>query len=259
MLILSNSLIKSSSTIIWWYTIQLVKRTTPNNGNEGLADFINSGAVAGQGQFVNDPVSDQALNQLMEYARQNGPTVVKAHCHMTEHLDQMIREGQIIATFTHRDPRDVILSAIDCHDREVKSGGQMRFPMFSSFEASVAAMSRHCIKADPWIAHPQVHKFRYTDTVSDSRQQIQNLARTLKVEVTDELVDDIMRVESEQKSNNTNWMEFNQAKLTRYPSEMSQAQIEVCNRELGPWIEKFGYSTEEPCSNPAVPIDSSAA
>ena len=244
MLILSNSIIKSASTALWWYKTELINRTTPTNGNRGLGDFVNSGAVRGQGCFIGDPLEDQALDRLVEYARQNGPTVAKAHCHMTPYLDQLIRDKKVIATFAHRDPRDVILSAIDCRDREVKSGGPVRFSRFSSIEAAIPLISNQCVRAEPWIAHPQVHNFLYRDTVADPRRQIHSLAKTLEVEISDEHVDQILNIEAEKKSGQDNWLEFNQAKLTRYQTEMTPEQIEVCNQKLGQWIEKFGYKID---------------
>ena len=252
MLILSNSIIKSASTITWWYKKELIDRTSPTNGNSGLANFVNSGAVSGQGCFINDPLEDQDLDRLMEYADTNGPTVVKAHCHMTPYLDQMIREGNVLATYTHRDPRDVMLSAIDCRNREIQNGTQVRFSRFSSIEASIPLIRNQCIRSEPWTAHPHVHKFLYRDTVADPKRQIHALADALKIDIADTQVDDILSIEAGQKSANANWLEFNQAKLTRYQTEMAPAQIELCNQELGPWIEKFGYLIEEPCNTPAM-------
>lgn len=252
MLILSNSIIKSASTITWWYKNELINRTTPANGNGGLVDFMNSGVVPGQGCFVHDPIENPSIDRLLEYARENGPTVVKAHCHMTPYLDQLIQDGKVIATFAHRDPRDVLLSAIDCRNREIESGSNVRFSRFSSFEDSIPLIRNQCARAEPWIAHPQVHKFPYRETVANPRQQIQSLADVLRVEVSDMLVDEILNVEAKRKSGQDNWMEFNQAKLTRYQNEMTEDQIELCDRELGPWIEKFGYQQEEPCSASAT-------
>lgn len=259
MLILSNSLCKSASTITWWYKTELINRTTPVNGNSGLIEFVNSGAVPGQGIFINDPLTDQSLDRLIEYARQNGPTVVKTHCHMTPYLEQMIREEKIVATYAHRDPRDVILSAIDHRAREIKSGGHVWFSEFSSIEASIPSIRSLCIRAEPWITHPQVHKFLYRDTVADPRRQIHAIANTLKVKISDKHVDQILSVEAERKSGKANWMQFNQAKITRYQTEMTPAQIELCNREIGPWVEKFGYQIEESCNIPATQLDTSAA
>jgi len=170
--------------------LELVKRTTPSNGIGGLADFVDSGAVRGQGCFVHDPLEDPAIDRLMEYADQNGPTVVKAHCRMTPYLDQLIQEGKVVA---------------------------------------------------------------------NPKQQIHSLAKILNVEVSDKLVDEILNVEAKRKSGQDNWMEFNQAKLTRYQNDMTQDQIELCNRKLGPWIEKFGYPLEAPCSVPGTQVDSIAS
>ena len=259
MLILSNSLCKSASTITWWYKTELINRTTPTNGNRGLIDFVDSGAVPGRGIFIEDPLTDQSLDRLMDYARQNGPTVVKTHCHMTPYLDQIIREGKILATYAHRDPRDVILSAIDHRDRDIKSGGHVWFSQFSSVEASIPSIRGWCLKAEPWITHPQVHNILYRDTVGDPRQQIQRLAEKLKVEISNKQVDAILSVEANRKSDKANWMQFNQAKLTRYQTEMTPAQIELCNREIGLWIEKFGYPIEGPCTASATQLDAPAA
>lgn len=241
MLILSNSMCKSASTITWWYKSEVINRTTPVNGNLGLADFINSGAVSGEGSFVSDPLDDQAVDRMMEFAAQNGPTVVKAHCHMTPYLAQMIHERKILATFAHRDPRDVILSAIDCRNREIKNGSHVRFSRFSSVEAAIPLIRYQCVRAEPWIVHPKVLKMLYRETVANPSRQIHSLAKALGVQISDTQVEEILKVEAENKSSQGNWMEFNQAKLERYQTEMSPAQIELCNRELGQWIEKFGY------------------
>jgi hypothetical protein len=250
MLILSNSMCKSASTITWWYKSELINRTCSANGNRGVADFINSGAVRGQGRFVEDPVEDQALDRLMEFANVHGPTVVKTHCHMTPYLDRMIRERKIIATYNHRDPRDVILSAFDCRNRELENGSVPRFSQFSSIEAGIPLIREQCVRSEPWIVHPRVHNFLYREIVADPEKQIRSLATALEVEVSDTLVKEILEIEARNKSGHGNWMEFNEAKLARYHDEMTSDQIKLCNETLGPWIEKFGYQIDKPPMTP---------
>ena len=259
MLILSNSMCKSASTIIWWYKVQLIDRTVPANGYKGLAEFIASGAVPGHAIFVADPLTDQTVDRLIEYADQHGPTVVKTHCHMTTYLDQLIREGKVLATYAHRDPRDVILSAIDHRARDIESGGTVWFDEFSSVEESIKPMLGLCVQAMPWIEHPNVPKFLYRDTVAHPDQQIRALAKHLKAEITEWDVEEILRIEAGGKTNSANWNQFNQAKATRYRREMTQNQIELCNRELGPWIEKLGYQVDDSDMTLSSSADSSAA
>ena len=241
MLIFSNSMCKSASTVIWWYSQQLIYNAHKKNGREALRNMVDSGEIEGTGGFVKHPVNEAKVDRLLTLAKQHGPTVVKVHCTLDPYLQQVLEQGDAVATFCYRDPRDMILSAIDHRKRAAENGRQV-FENFTTVEESIEHSKYWCRLACRWVESDLAKLFQYVETVSNPIGQIRRLADYFNLEVNDELINKITRKEENQKK--VGWCEFNRGDLSRYQHEMLPHEIERCNLELGKFIRRLGFEVE---------------
>ena len=242
MLIFSNSMCKSASTLMWWYTERIVYHAHQNNGGAALRELTNSGEVPGADAFVDHPLTDEKIDRLLALAKNNGPTVVKVHCFLTPYLRQVLLQAGAMVTFCYRDPRDMILSAMDHRERAAKQGRTV-FEQFTTVKNSLREAEFWCRMSCTWVESGLAKLFLYTDTVSNPVGQIKRLADYLNVDVTDQQIESIFAAEDRNKS--VGWCEFNKGDLTRYKTEMQPFEIELCNQYLGKYIRQLGFEVEE--------------
>jgi len=153
-----------------------------------------------------------------------------------------LQTGDAVATFCYRDPRDMILSAMDHRERAARNGRTV-FEQFTSVADSLEQATYWCRMSCTWVESQLAELFQYVDTVSNPGRQIQRLADFLNIEVSNEEIEHIMAREDRQKS--VGWCEFNKGDLSRYKQEMQPEEIALCNERLGPYIRQLGFATQE--------------
>ena len=198
MLILSNSMCKSASTVIWWYTEQMIYDAHPTNGRAAIRDLTSSGDIAGTGSFVDHPLTDEKIDRLIKLAAKHGPTVVKVHCFLTPYLREVLNGGDALATFCYRDPRDMILSAMDHRERASKDGRTV-FEHFTSVENSLEQATYWCRMSCTWVQSGLAELFQYVDTVSNPVGQIHRIAEYFNIPIADQQIETIMQRENSQR------------------------------------------------------------
>lgn len=235
--------------MIWWYTEQMIYDAHPTNGRTAVRELIDSGEVAGTGSFVDHPLTDEKIDRLLLLARNHGPTVVKVHCFLTPYLREVLKQGDAKATFCFRDPRDMILSAMDHRQRAEKTGRTV-FEHFTSVADSLDQATYWCRMSCTWVESGLAELFRYVDTVANPIGQIHRLADYFNIELVDEQIHAIMAKENSQKT--VGWCEFNKGDLSRYKNEMQPEEIKLCNEHLGDFIRRLGFHLESPESTGAT-------
>lgn len=240
MFILSNAMGKSASSVLFWYTRELVQRTFPENGIQYVRDMNKANKFRGIGNFVN-PLDDDSVDRLLEISRQQGPIVVKSHSSLSPRIEALINRGDIVATFAYRDPRDMILSAIDHYYRR-KMEGFIEFEGFSNVIDSMDVASWWCELSCRWVESGLATLFRYEETVSQPLTTIKRIRDAVGVDVDDASIEAIVRDDEEDKQLGRN--QFNKGVVTRFRNEMTPQEIQCCNRELGHYIQRLGYEIE---------------
>ena len=222
---------------MFWYTRQLVEKLLSANAQQKLVELTASGELPGINEFVN-PLTPKVLDRLVRLADAFGPTVVKTHTPPTPYLQALIEQGKVKVTFCFRDPRDMILSAID-HRRRSENDEKPVFTEFTTVLESLDTARWWCQMACDWIQSELPLLFRYDSIVKRPGDQIRRLGDYLELFVEDEIIDQILT--SEQQSRRIGNNEFNRGQLVRYPLEMTRTETEACNRELGDLIERLGF------------------
>jgi hypothetical protein len=242
MLVINNGMAKSASTLLYSHTLTLVQAACPRNGQDALRALTRSGSVRGTGDFISS-LDDFAVDQLVRVAAEHGPVVVKTHGRLTPRLEVLLREGTIKATFNHRDPRDVILSAMD-HRVRTQQSETPQFREHTSVAGSLNETRFWCRIACQWVPSGLACVFRYCDLVAEPLRELRRLRNYLGLSLDDAFLARV--VEQEQCERRWGRLEFNQGALCRYPSEMSADDISLCNRELGTYIVALGYELPPP-------------
>ena len=246
MLILSNAMPKSGSSLLYHYTGEVIASHFSSTGHQELLKLIDENKLDGVGGFVRT-IDEETIDLLLKTCASHGPVVVKIHSPLTPFLQKLLKEGVIKATFGHRDPRDVILSAMDHRLRSLRQGKSM-FSAFTSVADSIETIKtswwRSIIR--DWHNSGLVCVFRYVDLITHPKQELRRLYKYLGMAVDDRAIDKI--IEREQRMRKPGRNQFNQGKLFRYQQEMTPREIELCNAQLGELIKGLGYSVHDPSS-----------
>lgn len=240
MFILSNAMGKSASSLLFWYTREIVELAFPENGIQHVREMNKANKFRGVGNFVN-PLDDNTVDRLLAISQEQGPIVIKSHSSLSPRLVSLISSGEIIATFAFRDPRDMMLSAIDHHLRR-KADGFVEFQGFTNVMDSMDAASWWCEIACRWVESGLATLFRYEDTVSQPLRTIQRIRDTIGVDVDDATLEKIVRDEEARKTLGRN--QFNKGAVTRFRDEMTPEEIAQCAASLGHYITRLGYEIE---------------
>jgi chitin disaccharide deacetylase len=234
LIIMSNGMVKSGSTLLTHYMIDMLKRAFPDNGQEALVRAIRTGKLTGTGYYVRR-LGQRGLALLEQIAGQEGPIVVKIHSDTRPLLTEALRSGRVKMTFTHRDPRDTILSGIDhC----IRSKGT-QFPEYTSVENALGRARWWAQIACNWISSGLPHVVRYTDLVSNPVAELARLASYLCLNGTSEMLEDIVARERAGRRHGVH--QFNRGELHRYQKEMSPEHQALCRAQLGSLLDALGY------------------
>jgi chitin disaccharide deacetylase len=233
-IICSNGMGKSGSTLLTQYMIAMLKRAFPRNGQEALIRATRTGKLTGIGYFVRH-LDEHGLALLEQIAAQEGSIVVKVHFDTLPLLTEALRSGRIKMTFTHRDPRDTILSGMDhC----IRSKGKA-FPEYTSVENALERARRSAQMACNWISSGLPHVVRYTDLVSNPVSELTRVASYLGFDIATEMLEGI--VARERAARRYGRHQFNRGELHRYQKEMSEYHQALCREKLGSVLDVLGY------------------
>ena len=80
---------------------------------------------------------------------------------------------------------------------------------------------------------------RYHDVVTDSVKALGQVREYLGWEASNDQLNEI--VGNRERGQAPGVLQFNTGKLTRFRDEMTEQEIDFCNRKLGTFIEQLGY------------------
>lgn len=188
--------------------------------------------------------------------KRKGIMVIKSHFPGALAL-KLIKLNRVNSICTLRDPRDCIAS------RQVFNE--------ESFEKSVRFIKGNLSYVDFYQNAGSTLFIRYEEMKSDPAAKIRDIAAYLRINLTDQHVADIHERTSMEKAaeiaeaiesrpreelirdrdhyvdpeTNLHEGHIRGGKIGRWKDELSAEQIETITRELGPWLVRLGYETEE--------------
>jgi hypothetical protein len=236
--VLSCALPKSGSTLLFVYTEDILQRAFPETGKGALYRGIRDGRWQGRGGFLTKLAND-TIADLVDLAAQYGPVTVKSHSALKPSIRHALKANRVLATFIHRDPRDVLLSAMD-HRRRTLGTDKSCFEDWNSLRASLSLIKPMLAEALPWTAAKDVCLFRYDRLLKHTVEELTRLVHYLGLNVPTAVLEAI--IAAREKAKIPGRLQYNTGKSLRYREEMSAADIRLCNEVIGEEITSLGYS-----------------
>jgi hypothetical protein len=234
MLIVINSMPKSGSSLLRHFAIEMIKKVN-YNGQELLFNKIRNGEIIGRGRYI-PRIDKKLLNILLKLSRENGPILIKVHVDYSEEFEQMFDNDEIVMTYNYRDPRDMILSAVDHHHR-AKGMGQNEFSQFGSIEKSIPMAVHWAKQAVKWKQSRITYDISYKYFLQNKIEILNKINEMLGFGLSNETILSMIEQEIHERTPGKN--QFNKGTSTRYENEMGQSELYMCNEALKEFIDEL--------------------
>jgi hypothetical protein len=143
------------------------------------------------------------------------------------------------AVFSYRDPRDVVLSAID-HGNRTRSNQEKAsgFKNITDMESAVKYVIKALKKHDAWKDFNRALFIRYEDFMIDNGKVLSDLNQYLGLGVNEEKMDEILEKYDSEK---TTYHNYNKGTVNRYLNEMSEKDLKRCNEAFRDYLTENNY------------------
>ena len=174
----------------------------------------------------------------------------KTHAPPTDEVEKRIKNGEMSAIYSFRDPRDVVLSAFDHGIKDRKAG---RWPIRGFARFITLRMAAKWVKKtllptwSKWANTPGVIVVRYEDMLHDPIGQLQRILVHLGISINNNMLSTIVKHYSADRiidSNLKAHLHLNKAKIERFRKEMTEDDIAYCNVLFADYLPLMGYSRE---------------
>jgi len=236
MIIISAGIPKSGSTLLMYYTQLLIKGAFGNNGQIAFEKWVQDGPVGGIEAFPWESWTDH-LDTLETISIESGPFVLKTHKEFPE-LSKLIANEIYKIIFSFRDPRDIILSAIDHGNRSLLNN-ETYFTECTNIKSTALVVEGWCKSALPFLDSDKVLKIHYEQLVLNPEHQLERLGNYLGLSDAQFLARKAVMGERMTRQPNRN--QFNKGQALRYINEMSAEDQIFSKTILGKYIDKFNY------------------
>lgn len=247
MVVLSVGMRKSGSGWFFNMTNELLQAA----GHEDVRQVRHHPSLRTLIKGANCRVGGLKLGKLIRLARfhYKGHTfAVKSHSGPALSLPLFTASGIAKVTYTYRDPRDVILSALEHGAAARKAGMAFNLTELKSLEDSIALAKKEIVKWEQWKQYPHVLMVRYEELVADTIGELHRLVTFLGIDVRDEAIQDIARRYDKQVYAQTtdnpilNNLHLNKGIPGRFREEMTPEARALCEEQLGPQLRQMGYA-----------------
>ena len=234
MIIISSSIPKSGSTLVYNYQQDLLSML--NSDNKTAQKKYKRLSYLGFTRVIGIKAFLIAVFISIKY----GDIVIKTHSKPTLFIKLLIALKLAKATFCYRDPRDVILSAID-HGTRTRKGldSSNAFRNMTTINNSLNKVKNWTKKWYAWKKFDNVLFIRYENLVESKVSCLQAMSSYFDLGLQEEQITEIYVKNENIKKSAWN---FNKGTSQRYKTEMDSFNLQLCNRELENVLEDMQYS-----------------
>jgi len=235
MIIIDNGVPKSATTLILAYQKDLIAASSAQNGMEQWSKF-NHGSV-----FIPTIAVDQ-LDALVSIERDFGDFVIKMHRPPEDSTRKLVEDFKAKVTCCFRDPRDIVLSAMD-HGARTRTGLDKSGAFANIFTVQDGARefkewSRIYYE---WQKYGHALLIRYEDLLADKLTTLTHMVKFLGMNLGAITVTEIC--DKHERNKQSAW-NYNKGVSHRWRVEMSSEDLAWCNDMLADDITRMGYSIE---------------
>lgn len=232
MILFNSAMGKSGSTLLCSLQEDMLALSGVRSGQSYLYDAFG-------GRFIQS-FSLLTIVRLLYINARFGSVVVKTHAPPTPYLRLLINLGIARATCSYRDVRDVILSALDHGERNRKAGDitGVYANMYSVADAIDEVGAGSIYQIHRWKTFGKVHFVRYEDLMGKRLVELKKIDEFLGWNISEA---DLMAIIEKRDKGRAQSHNFNKGTTSRYKTEMTEAEISICNQRFHDFIAEMGY------------------
>ena len=235
MIVINNGVPKSGTTLILEYQKSLIMMSSSRNGLEEWR--------MQNGMFFIPTIEDADLATLLKIENDFGDLVIKMHRPPWENnTRRIVEEFNAKVTCCYRDPRDVVLSAID-HGVRTRKGLDKSgaFANIETIDDGIREFKQWVNIYFGWHEYGHALMIKYEDLMADKLSVLKKMADYLGINPGEAVLKKIH--DKHQREKETSW-NFNKGTSYRWRNEMSESQLATCNELLSEEIMQMGYPIE---------------
>ena len=187
-------------------------------------------------------LSRKVLFKLLKVSFKEKDFVVKTHSGPTALVDVLLQLRLVKIVYIYRDPRDVILSAMDHGERIRKEGKHHTFAKMVNFEMALDELKKWIAIFKSYKARKKVLSIRYEDLMLGREKTVDRVCKYLKIKLSDQQIQDILfTYDKENPDANMKGLHFNKAKVNRFKTEMPEDRQAHFQRKWSQELKSMGY------------------
>lgn len=185
------------------------------------------------------------LFRLWRISNRESTFVVKTHDGPKRLTNLLSRLGMIKIVYCYRDPRDVLISAVD-HGKNILKGGESHtFANMVDFDTALTTVKAWLGVWKKYADMPGVLMLKYEEMMEQTIESTQAIEAFLGVSVSSEKRAEILwKFSRDNSDGDRTGMHFNKAKIYRYKTEMTQAQKVKSQAAFHDYLSMMSYDIE---------------
>lgn len=182
------------------------------------------------------------LFKLIRISLAEGSFAVKSHNGPTRTLKFLTRLGLVKLIYVYRDPRDVLVSAID-HGKKILAEGQNHtFAQMVDFDKALKRVHNWIGIWEEYSKMKRVLRVKYEDLMMNPTAIVDRIVSYLNLSVNAQLIERILwTYNKENKEADMTGLHFNKGMIGRHRAELTTSQLRMINETLGKKIAAMGY------------------
>jgi len=245
MIILSVGLQKSGSGLLFNLTNDMLIRGGYNDIREIRDKYSLTDFVKYYNCNIGEPTLDK-IQRLTEISLSGHTFVVKTHAGINQHLIESINQNQLKATVIFRDPRDVVISAMD-HGKKIRDNKENHtFSIYTNLEITIKSVIDWLNTIITWfeLESTNILKMRYEDLIMKPEKELANLNDFLGTNINSDYQLSIFKRYDAPNLDvfAKDYLHFNEGKIGRYKSTLTNDEINQCNHAFDKYLPLLGYN-----------------
>ncbi|MCF1190808.1 sulfotransferase domain-containing protein [Mangrovimonas sp. AS39] len=231
MIILSNSIPKTGSTLLANYQEDILNKSSKKSGQHKI--ISNYG-----GRYIEHPTKKDLINFFL-IDLLHGSFVIKCHWNYDKLMDIYCHLPNVKITMTYRDPRDMILSMID-HGERTRQGKDSSGAFADCYTVNdmIPRTVQFMENLKVWNKKSGVHLIRYEDLVSQPFDVLKRMNLFFNLALDEGVLKGIIDFRNDIKSESHN---FNKGTTERWRTEMNKEEKEACLNSFEQYLRWLNY------------------
>lgn len=188
------------------------------------------------------PLHPAKLLRLWWVSVKEGDFAVKTHAHPTRGVKILNNAGLLKIIYCYRDPRDVLLSAMDHGKKSLAEGTQDNFIRMTEFDTALRHVRGWVDIWKQFAAMPGVLMIKYEELIHNPLATMQAITQFLGFSLAEPVLHDIQwKYAKENPEGDRTGLHLNKAVTARHRQEMTEEQNKKASEIFADVLEEMGY------------------